>query len=75
MDDEQVVDQIRQYLTQIGLELEEAATGARNAAGCVRDRDAAWVQVQQMFARLGQANHLIKRFQSAIEDATKPRRA
>jgi len=73
MDDRQVIDQIQQYLTQIALELEEAAAGARTAAGCLHDRAAAWVQVQQLFARLGQANHLIKSFQSAIDDATQPR--
>jgi aminopeptidase N len=75
MDEERVLDELRQCLTQIAAELEEAATGARNAAGCLHDRAAAWAQVQQLFARLDQANHFIKRFQNAIEDATKPRQA
>jgi hypothetical protein len=51
VDEKQIIDHVRQYLIQLALELEEAAAGARNAAGCLHDRDAAWVQVQQMFAR------------------------
>ena len=71
MDERQVIDQTRQCLIQIALELEEAAAGAKHAAECLDDRDAAWAQVHQMFARLGQADHLIKRFRGVIEEATK----
>lgn len=71
MSDKQVIDEVRPSLTQIALELEEAAAGAKAAAGCLHDHDAAWARVQHLFARLDQANHLINGLKHENEDATK----
>lgn len=69
MDEKQIIDHLHLYLNQIALELEEAAGASRNAARCLSDHHAAWVQVQQLFARLSQANHLINRLKGEIEEA------
>jgi hypothetical protein len=66
---EQVIREVRHCLTQIALELEAAAEGARGAAEHLADRSAAWSHVQQMYGRLEEASHLVGKFQRTINEA------
>jgi len=63
----EVVNDVRQFLVQIALELEESAAGAKAAAGALPDRAAAWPQVQRMYSRLQQANYLVERVQATVK--------
>lgn len=64
-----VVVQVRQFLSQIALELEASAAGAKAAADSIDDRDVAWRHVQQLYARLQEATHLVSRLQTTVNDA------
>ena len=69
MPEREVVNDVRQFLVQIALELEESAAGAAAAAGALPDRAAAWPQVQRMYTRLQQANYLVERVQKTVSQA------
>ena len=68
-----MLKEVREFLLQLAMELEASAAAARKAAVLVTDADKqrAWPQVQQMYTRLSQANHLLQRFQSIIDNALK----
>ncbi len=66
--DQQTLAEVRRYLTQIALELEAAAQGAREAARLLPDPRESWPQVHQMYARLEQATGLVTQFQRRINE-------
>jgi hypothetical protein len=68
-----MLNEVRRFLTQISLELEASAAGAREAAAAIPNRDTAWPQVQQMYARLNGATRLLEEFRTTIDEAI-PRR-
>ena len=65
----EMVSQARSYLTQIALELDASATGAKEAARLVDEPQAALPHVHMMYARLHEANYLLERFKRTIDDA------
>lgn len=74
MDDKQVKileKDVHEFLMQLSMELEASAEAAKKAAEYFSetDRQNAWTYVQQMYARLSQANHLLQRFKSTIDYA------
>jgi len=64
-----IIDEVRLCLNQIALELEASAQGARSAMAVLHDRKASWVHIQQLYSRLGQATHLVNKFQKTIDEA------
>ena len=64
-------EEVRSYLLQIALELESSTASAREAAGLLENRQAAWPHIQNMYARLQQANYLLERFRKTIDDTIK----
>lgn len=60
---------VRQDLVQIAFELEAAALGARRAAESIPDRDLTMPNIQQLYARLGEAKYLLDRLKRMIDDA------
>ena len=67
----QIIAEAYRYLTQIGLELEASAAGAKTAATLIQGEDPSAAQgaVQQMYARLDEARDLVQRFQKTINEA------
>lgn len=68
-DEQRAVDDVKQYLLQIALELETASTSARAAADAVPDQGKAWPHLQQLYTRLHEATHLIEQFQITVDKA------
>jgi hypothetical protein len=64
-----VVSEIKRFLTQIALELETSAAGARGAAAALPDHNATWSHVQQMYARFDQATRLLTELRETIDHA------
>lgn len=66
-------NEIREYLLQLALELQASADAAKKAAGLTQeaDGDQAWRFVQQMYTRLGQADFMLKKIKTAIDEAVK----
>ena len=67
--DPEMLLQVRSYLTQIALELDASAAGAKEAARLVEEPKAAMPHVQMMYARLHEANYLLDQFKRTIDDA------
>lgn len=69
--EQEIRDQVREYLLQIALELEAAATGARGAAGAIvtGNHELGMINVQQLYSRLREATYLLGRFKSTIDEA------
>jgi len=69
--EQEIKAQVREYLLQIALELEAAATGARGAAGAivVGNHELGMINVQQLYSRLREATYLLDRFKSTIDEA------
>jgi hypothetical protein len=61
-------------LTQIAMELEASAQAAREAARCLPDKKILWVNIQQMYSRLSQADHHLGRLQAIADGAAMERR-
>ena len=66
-DEEKAVNEVKNYLLQIGLELEAASTSARSAADAVPDQAQAWPHVQQLYTRLHEATQLVEQFQTTVD--------
>ncbi len=66
---QEMIDAVRLNLRQIALELQSASEGAMRAAELVPDREGTWPQLQQMYTRLEEANHLVERFKTTINEA------
>ena len=62
-------NEVKRFLTQIALELESSAGGARGAVAALPDRKAAWSHVQQMYARFDQATLLLAELRATIDEA------
>ena len=57
----------RQLLRQVELELMDAAAGARGAADALPDRrEAAWPELQKMYTRFQEAEHLIAQLKKLV---------
>jgi cell fate (sporulation/competence/biofilm development) regulator YmcA (YheA/YmcA/DUF963 family) len=70
-EEKELLDKVRQYLMQVALELEKASLGAKAAAQSLPEREKVWPHVQQMYTRLNEANFLLERFKSTIDEAVK----
>ena len=58
---------MRETLTQVSLELEASVQAAKQAVLCASDEKAFSANVQQMHARLNQANYFARCFQAIFE--------
>jgi hypothetical protein len=67
----EIDSQARQFLLQIAAELEAAAAGARSVAAAIPNRELTGMLIQQFYARLDEANHLVKTLQRTIDEAVK----
>lgn len=65
----EVMEKIRALLTEVALELEDSAAGAKAAAESLPDARGAWPQFQRMYARLQHATFLVARFEQSVEEA------
>lgn len=71
MEDQRLSD-ARQMVAQVAIELTKAAEAAQRAASAGDDREEAWKQLQQLYARFDEASQLLKDMRRAVDAALAP---
>ncbi|MFW5879134.1 MAG: hypothetical protein ACOCVR_04865 [Myxococcota bacterium] len=63
-----VVSGLREILLKMAYELEAAALAARGAALALEDRQTALRDINQLYTRLQEADYLLSRFKSTVDE-------
>ena len=66
MTETEIFQQGKELLRQVALELTDAAAGARGAADALPDRQQSWAELQKMYTRFQEAEHLIAKLKLLV---------